>query len=207
MPSKRLITPRRAALAGIAGPAIFATTLVTTTILQYDFMLGIGWKPLSDPSGAWPSGLSLGPHGWIQDLNFAISGTLLATFAIGLHRGMGYGSKTGPALLFVAATAMALLAFRTDPIVRTGPRSLHGTIHDAAFVVFVVSLLLALVFVWHRMQRNPAWRNHARYALATAVLTPALLALPGIAYYLFLVVVLGWFEVTAVKLWRHAGSR
>jgi hypothetical protein len=29
-----------------------------------------------------------------------------------------------------------------------------------------------------------------------------LLFLPGVAYYLFLVVVLLWFETTAIKLWR-----
>jgi hypothetical protein len=30
--------------------------------------------------------------------------------------------------------------------------------------------------------------------------------MPGIAYYLFLLVVLAWFEVTALRLWRFYGS-
>jgi hypothetical protein len=79
-----------------------------------------------------------------MDLGFAVSGILLMVFAFGLHRGLPRGSKAGPALLFLSGATMALLAFETDPIRRTGPRSWHGFIHDAAFVVFAAALLLAL---------------------------------------------------------------
>ena len=199
---ERLITPRRAALAGMAGPILFASVLVTLTALQYDFLVGIGWEPLRDPSGAWPSGLSLGPYGWVQDLDFAVSGLLLAVFALGLHRGLTGGSRAGPTLLFVAGTAMALLAFETDPMDRAGPRTLHGSIHDAAFVLFVLALVPALFLLWRRMREDPRWRGHARCTLATALIASACLVLPGVAYYLFLAAVLAWFEVTAVKLRR-----
>jgi uncharacterized membrane protein YidH (DUF202 family) len=200
-----LTRPRSAALAGMAGPVLFAGGLVTLTTLQYDFLLGIGWEPLKDPSGAWPSGLSLGPYGWAQDLNFVLSGSLLAIFAVGLHRGMRTGSRAGPALLFVAGLAMALLAFETDPIERAGPRTLHGWVHDASFVLFVLALVSALFLLWRRMREDRRWRGHSRYTLATAVLAMVLLFLPGLAYYFFLVVVLVWFEATAIKLWRDNG--
>jgi hypothetical protein len=186
----------------MAGPVLFAGGLVTLTTLQYDFLLGIGWEPLKDPSGAWPSGLSLGPYGWVQDLNFAFSGALLAIFAVGLHRGIRGGSKAGPALLFVAGLAMALLALETDPIERAGPRTLHGWVHDASFVLFVLALVPALFLLWRQMREDRLWRGHARYTLVTAVLAMVLLFLPGVAYYLFLVVVLVWFGATAIKLWR-----
>jgi uncharacterized membrane protein YidH (DUF202 family) len=199
---ERLVTPQRAALAGMVGPALFGGGLVTLTALQYDFLLGIGWEPLKDPSGVWPSGLSLGPYGWAQDLDFALSGSLLAVFAVGLHRGITGGSRSGPALLFVAGVAMALLAFETDPMDRAGPRTLHGSVHDAAFVLFVLALVPALFLLWRRMREDTRWRGHARYTLATALIASACLVLPGAAYYLFLAAVLAWFEVTAVKLWR-----
>jgi hypothetical protein len=197
-----LISPRNAALAGMVGPVLFAGGLTVLTTLQYDFLLEIGWEPLKDPSGAWPSGLSLGPYGWMQDLNFALSGVLLAIFAVGLHRGIRGGPKAGPALLFVAALAMALLAFETDPIEGTGPRTLHGWIHDASFVLFVLALVSALFLLWRRMREDRLWRQHAHYTLVTAVLAMVLLFLPGLAYYFFLAVVLVWFGTTAVKL-RH----
>jgi hypothetical protein len=197
-----LIRPRSAALAGMAGPVLFSGGLVTLTTLQYDFLLGIGWEPLRNPSGAWPSGLSLGHYGWAQDLNFALSGALLAIFAVGLHRGIRGDSKAGPALLFVAGLAMALLAFETDPIEGTGPRTLHGWIHDASFVLFVLALVSAQFLLWRRMRKDRLWRGHAHYTLVTAVLAVVCLFLPGVAYYLFLMVVLVWFGATATKLRR-----
>ena len=200
MAKDHLISPRNAALAGMVGPVLFASGLAMLTTLQYDYMLEIGWEPLKDPSGAWPSGLSLGPYGWMQDLNFALSGVLLAIFAVGLHRGIRGDSKAGPALLVVAGLAIALLAFETDPIQGTGPRTLHGGIHDVAFVLFVLALVSALFLLWRRMREDRLWRRHARYTLVTAILATALLLSPGVAYYLFLVVVLVWFEATAIKL-------
>ena len=199
---------RVAAAAGIAGPALFATILIVLTVVQYDFMLGIGWRPLADPAGAWPSGLSLGPYGRVQVVNFVLSGLLLAVFAVGLHLGTpgGRGAWIGPALILLAGTAMALMSFETDPIQRTDPRTLHGWIHDLAFVLFVVALLPALFLLWQRLKKDPLWQGHARYTLVTGLLAAMLLFLPGVAYYVFIAVVLAWFEVTAIRLWRLAGG-
>lgn len=191
---------RTAAVAGAVGPALFAAVLVALTAIQYDFMLGIGWRPLEDPGGGWPSGLALGPHGWAMDAAFVLSGLLLMVFAAGLHHAMRGGSKAGPALLFLSGVAMALLAFEADPIRRTGPRSWPGLVHDAAFVVFAVALLLALLALWGRMRGDPGWRRHASYTLATAVVCAACLALSGVAYYLFIAAALVWIEATAIKL-------
>ena len=191
----------------MVGPVLFATTLLALTLVQYDFMLGIGWRPLGDPAGAWPSGLALGPYGWAQTLNFVLSGILLTLFAAGLHLGAKdeRGAWTGPALLFTAGAAMALMGFETDPIRRTGPRTPPGLIHDLAFVLFVLALLPAFFFLWRRFREDPAWRGHARYTLATGMIATLLLLLPGVAYYLFIVVVLVWTSVTGAKLWRSTG--
>lgn len=190
----------------MAGPVLFGGGLVALTAAQWEFTLSLGWRPLEDPAGAWPSGLALGPYGWLQDANFIVSGILLAAFAAGLHRGLPGSSRTGPALLFTSGIAMSLLAFETDPIDRTGPRSVPGAIHDAAFVLLAGSLLAALVLLWRRMRRHLPWRGHARYTLATALLTAACLALGGPAYYGFVAAFLAWFEVTALKLRREGRS-
>jgi hypothetical protein len=173
-------------------------------VLEYDFMLGIGWRPVADPAGAWPSGLALGPYGLAQVANFVVSGLLLAFFSLGIHLGAtnGRDSPLGPALLFVSGTAMALMGFETDPIGRIGPRSLHGLIHDAAFVMFVLVFLAALFSLWRRFEAEPRWRPHARYTMATGTVAVLLLLLPGVAYYLFIVTLLIWIEATAIRLWR-----
>jgi hypothetical protein len=74
---------RVAALAGTVGPIVFGGTLLALSVLEYDFMVGIGWHPVADPSGAWPSGLALGPYEAAQAVNFVVSGPLLAFFAQG----------------------------------------------------------------------------------------------------------------------------
>ena len=98
----------------MAGPALFAAVLLALTALQYNFLLGIGWRPLRDPAGAWSSGLALGPYGWAQTASFVVSGLLLMLFAAGLHLGAtdGRGSRFGPALLFTAGAAIALMGSR-----------------------------------------------------------------------------------------------
>jgi hypothetical protein len=201
------VTVRASALAGIVGPVLFAATLLALSVIEYRFMLEIGWRPLADPAGAWPSGLALGPYGWIQTANFILSGVLLMLFAAGLHfeTKNGRGSRAGSASLFVAGAAMALMGFDTDPIRRTGPRTPHGLIHDLAFALFVVALLAALFLLWWRFREDAPWRDRAHYTLATGVVAALLLLLPGVAYYLFIGVVLVWFEATALRLWRLSG--
>ncbi|MCA1687283.1 MAG: DUF998 domain-containing protein [Actinobacteria bacterium] len=195
---------RAAAVAGMLGPVLFTAALLALTVVQYDFMLRIGWRPLRDPAGAWPSGLALGPYGWAQTLNFVLSGILLMLFAAGLHLGTTdrRSSWIGPSFLFAAGIAMALMGFETDPIRRTGPRTMAGLIHDLAFVLFVLALLPTFFFLWRRFRKDPRWQGHARYTLATGVAATLLLLLPGVAYYLFLAVVLIWISTTGVKLWR-----
>ncbi len=192
---------RGAAVAGIVGPILFTLVALTLTRVQYDFMLGIGWRPVADPAGAWPSGLSLGPYGWAQSLNFAVSGLLLVIFAMGLCRGIMEGSRVGPALLILSGLAMALLAFETDPITRTGPRTLHGWVHDLAFVLFAGSLGPSFFFLWRRMEKDPLWKGYGRYTLITGLLAIPLFLLPGPTYYLSLALILAWLEVLAIRLW------
>jgi hypothetical protein len=193
-----------AAIAGIIGSALFGSVLLALSVFEYDFMLGIGWHPVADPAGAWPSGLALGPYGLAQVANFVVSGLLLAFFSLGLHLGAtnGRGSPLGPAFLFVAGTAISLMGFETDPIRRIGPRSLHGLIHDAAYVIFVLAFMAALFSLWRRFEEHSRWRAHARYTLATGILAVLLLLLPGVAYYAFIIMLLAWIEATAIRLWR-----
>ncbi len=188
----------------MTGPVLFALVLVALTVVQYEFMIGAGWRPFVDPAGAWPSGLALGPYGWAQSLSFAVSGLLLVVFAAGLHRGIPRGSRTGPALLLLSGVAMTLLAFETDPIFRTSSRTLHGWVHDLAFVLFAVSLAPSFFFLWRRMERDPFWKRHGRYTLVTGLISIPLFILPGPTYYLSLALILVWLEMLAVRLWTVA---
>jgi hypothetical protein len=193
--------PRKdlAALAGVISPVVFGLGVVLT-VAQYDFMTGLGWRPVGDSSGVpWPSGLALGPCGWLQVLNFVLFGVLLIFFALGLHRGVVGGSKIGPALLAVAGFAMVLAAFETDPDISDGPQSWHGMIHGISYILFVFSSPLSFFFVWWRLRKDPLWRGHDLYTLLTGVLVAILFFVPdSLAFFLFLF--LAWIEVMALRL-------
>lgn len=203
-PAKRALPVRAAAVSGLAGPPLFALLTVGLTVAQYDFMRSLGWHPITRPGLDWPSGLALGPYGWLQVVNFVVSGALLAVFGVGLHRGVsqGRGSKVGPALLAVSGVAMMLLGFKTDPTLDGEPRTPHGWAHDVAFVLFAISFVAALFFLWRRMIKDAAWRTHGRYTLLAGMLAMLSLALPGVRFYAFLAVALVWIEATALRLRR-----
>jgi hypothetical protein len=113
-----VVSLRSASLAGMIGAAAFAVVVIFLTLAQYGFMLRLGWEPLGASDVPWPSGLALGPLGWLQVLNFAFFGFTLITFSLGLHRGVtssGRLSWAAPALLVVARVALVLAAFKTDP--------------------------------------------------------------------------------------------
>ncbi|HEX2740976.1 MAG TPA: DUF998 domain-containing protein [Rubrobacter sp.] len=193
---------RNAALAGMIGPAVFAFVAAVLTVAQYGFMVRLGWDPIGASDVPWPSGLALGPFGWLQVLNFVFFGLTLIVFALGLHRGVASGSWISPALLVVAGIGLVLAGFKTDPYLSEGPQTWHGWIHLLAFILLVLSLLLSLFFWWWRLRRDPRWRGYDLYTLITAILYLALLFVSvwQWGFYLFLAVILTWIEVMAIRL-------
>jgi hypothetical protein len=184
---------------------VFGTVIVVLTILQYDFMSGLGWRPIGDSSGVpWPSGLALGPLGSLQVANFVLFGLALIFFAVGLHRGVeagGRGSRVGPALLVLAGAAMVLAGFKTDPDVSGGPQTWHGMIHGISYLLFAFSLLPSFFFLWWRLRRDPPWRGHGLYTLISGVSMVILFLTPGsLSFYFFLAVMLAWVAVMALRL-------
>jgi hypothetical protein len=95
------------------GPALFALIVVVLTVAQYGFMVDLGWDPIGASDVPWPSGLALGPLGWLQVVNFILLGLALMVFAVGLHRGVAArvrGSVIGPVFLVAAGVALVLRA-------------------------------------------------------------------------------------------------
>jgi hypothetical protein len=188
----RPVLLRNAALAGMIGPALFALIVVVLTVAQYGSMVDLGWDPIGASDVPWPSGLALGPLGWLQVVNFILLGLALMVFAVGLHRGVAArvrGSVIGPVFLVAAGVALVLSAFKTDPSLSGSPQSWHGLIHGLAFLLLVLSLLLSLLFLWWRLRRDPLWRGYDLYTIITAVLYVVFfLSASQWAFYLFLAV-------------------
>jgi len=189
-----------AAYCGIIGPSMFGATLAILTLLEYDFMLGLGWRPLQVID--WPSGLALGPHGLWLTVVFILSGLLMAIFALGLRGALRNETapRTGTLSLLLAGFALAGLAFPTDPTFRSTPKTWHGLLHDTFFVLLGLALLTSMLTLGRAFQTDSRWRGFGIYTFVTAAFALPSFAMKGIAFYLFLGAILAWAFVIAIKL-------
>src|SRR5215211_4322990 len=188
---------RLAALAGIIGPILFALVLTGLTIVQEDFMRTLGWNPTGRVID-WPSGLALGPYGWLMTITFFVCGALMAFFAYGLK--LALHEKLATTLLMIAGFAMMGLIFTTDPTLTTVTKTWHGVLHDSFFAVLGLTLMPGMLLLGRLFQKNERWKNLAIYTWATLALVIPTFWLKGLAFYVFLLAILTWSVVIAFRL-------
>ena len=188
---------RLAALGGIIGPLVFAVMVAGLTLAEASFMRSIGWQPFGNVLD-WPSGLALGPYGWLMTINFFISGALMAFFAYGLK--LSLQEKFSTTLLMLAGFAMMGLVFTTDPTIRSYPKTWHGILHDSFFAVLGVMLMAGMLLLGRVFQKNEEWKNLSIYTWGTLALVIPTFWLKGMAFYVFLAAILIWSEVIAFRL-------
>ena len=190
-----------AALAGIIGPLLLGSVITLLTIFERDFMLSIGWRPNAPLD--WPSGLALGPIGWIMTLTFLISGILIIIFALGLRLSLPPLRSAGFALwlLILSGVGMIGLISPTDKTIRTTPKTWHGILHDTSFTVIGLTLMPAMILLGFVFRKDPRWKNLAVYTWVTVALAVPTFWMKGIAFYIFLAAILIWCEVVAIRLY------
>ena len=186
-----------AALAGIIGPAIFAVLVIGLTLAEAGFMRSIGWNPSGNVLD-WPSGLALGPYGWLMTINFFISGAMMAFFAYGLK--LALQEKFATTLLMLAGFAMMGLVFTTDPTIRSYPKTWHGILHDSFFAVLGIMLMSGMLLLGRVFRKHEHWKNLSIYTWGTLALIVPTFWLKGMAFYVFLAAILIWSEVVAFRL-------
>ena len=188
---------RLAALAGMIGPALFAIVVSVLSIAQTDFMRTLGWNPLG-PVIDWPSGLALGPYGWLMTVTFFICGGMMAFFAYGLR--LALTEKLATTLLIIAGFAMMGLISRTDPTLGSTSRTWHGLLHDSFFALLGFTLMPGMLLLGRAFQKNEDWKNLALYTWGTLAFVIPTFWLKGVAFYVFLFAILTWSLVIAVRL-------
>lgn len=188
---------RLGAVAGAVSSYLFLLATVAISWLERDFMDELGWE-------VWPSGLALGPHGWLQTVNFAVFGTLLVGFALAVAAvpARNRSMAAAPVLLGVAGVAFVGLVFETDP--PDVDETWHGLLHGIAYLTWLGSILVAYPLTWWRVRRDAVWRNAPWWpSLAAALLFPPALLLPdseSVGNYLFFAVVLTPLAAIAIRL-------
>jgi hypothetical protein len=188
---------RLAALAGMIGPILFAVVVIGLTIAQADFMRTLGWNPLG-PVIDWPSGLAMGPYGWLMTITFFVCGAMMSFFAYGLK--LALDDKLATTLLMLAGLAMMGLVFTSQPTIGRTSYNWHGFLHDAFFVVLGAALMPGMLLLGRVFQKHEHWKNLALYTWGMLALVIPTFWLKGVAFYVFLLAILMWSEVIAFRL-------
>ncbi len=191
---------RLAAWAGILGPLLLGSVITLLTVIEYDFMTSIGWT-LNNPLD-WPSGLALGPFGWLMTLAFFLSGAFILLFASGLRLRLPRVRLAAISawLLTAAGFGMIGLTSATDKTLRTTPATWHGRLHDASFVVIGLTLMPAMILLGLVFLKDERWKNLAVYTWFTVALAIPTFWMKGFAFYFFLAAILVWCEIIAFRL-------
>lgn len=186
----------------IAGP-LYLIVGVAQGLLRDGF--DFGRHPLSV--------LANGPGGWIQTVNFAITGLLVIAAAIGIWRALGRGSRTMTWLLGAYGVAMIAAAiFPADPVDGFPPGTPEGfptSISSIGLLHFVSGALAfgflglsGLAAAWTFWRRGMAALAILSLFTGLAVLFGFFggIALPvGIAG-IWAAVVIGWIWLAVVSL-------
>ena len=159
------------------------------------------------------SDYAVGRSGWVMITWFvAMSGGCL-TLVFGLARS-GLKSvlfKIGAGLLCVAAIGLLVSAlFPTD--LEEAPTTRTGNIHTISFLINIVSILFAMIFLTLSFRSHPAWRSYQKTAIFLTLLVVAAFFIQfftlrrgapyGLTNRLFVVVLFVWFFMTSIRLRR-----
>jgi hypothetical protein len=154
--------------------------------------------------------LSLGSLGWIQVVNFCLSGLLSIAGALGMRRALNSGPASSWAPLLVGVYGAGLVAagcFSADPVpdfppgssVAAGTVSWHGLVHLLCAAI-AFSALIAAMLVLARRWSEQAERGWAGYSIASGMIV--LLLFLGVVSGLPLVLSARWgTRLSVIGLW------
>src|SRR6516165_6635550 len=135
-----------------------------------------GYRGLAQPISA----LSLGPGGWVQQLNFIVFGLLVCASAVGWRAALapGRGALAFPVLRVTAGVGLLMDGlFAQDPSggyppgVPVGASTVHGQLHTLFAVITITALASGCFVLAARFAAEPAWRRWAVPAAAAGVAT------------------------------------
>lgn len=133
--------------------------------------------------------LSLGPGGWVQQVNFIVFGVLAFGSAFGWRMALkpGAGATWYPILKGITGVGLVVDGFFSqDPVVGypvgttvVGAPTSHGIIHNLAAFVTITAIAVSCFVLARRFAVEPRWRWWALYAVVTGLLTMGLIAVFG----------------------------
>jgi hypothetical membrane protein len=146
-------------IAGLVAPIWFTTLVIVQGVLQPDY------SHVAMPVSA----LAAWPAGWIQRINFYVTGALMAAFTIAVHRTIEptrYGG-VGIALLFTSCVGLVIAGLFPWIMVNGVPTETKP--HVVGAVLSFAGASIGLIALSRRMAADASWQNLASYVFATGV--------------------------------------
>jgi Protein of unknown function (DUF998) len=167
---------------GLAARPVFVTTFLAEGATRP------GYRPLRHPV----SSLALGPRGWVQTANFAVTGTLVLAAAAGLGHAADPALRTRAGRALIGAAGAGLIGaavFATDPVSGYPPGtpdaitqpSHTGMMHNLAAVPVFLGLPAA-AFTCSWQSARAGHRGFSLYCAATATTMLPTAALAGAGF-------------------------
>lgn len=193
---------RRVGLAcGIVGPLALLVLLASVTVVDRRFLADAGWSAISRTDVAWPSILTLGPHGVLVQVCFVVTGLLGVGSALALAIVVPPGSaKVGVMLLGLMSVAVCFMAFRPDAPGAVGAPSWHDHIHNGVYPLIPFSALVGSALSAASLAHVAGWKGFSRVSLVVLALVVIAIgssfvgAVAQLARYVLLASMIAWSE-------------
>lgn len=164
---------------GVVGGLLFATVYLIEGVTRPGY---VAWR---EPISA----LSLGPGGWLQQVNFFVFGVLTLVVAIGWRQALtpGPASVAYPLLRAIEGAALIVDAFFSQdpaPGYPVGALTLahpttHGVVHTLFAMIAITAIAVSDFALAWRFAHERRRRGWAAYAVVTGILTIVLIAIFG----------------------------
>ena len=173
---------RRCLYSGIAGCLLFILCFWIQGLFRQ------GYDAMRIPI----SSLSLGSLGWVQQLNFLLSGGLILIYGFGLYQLLGSMLKGKWAAVLIGLAGAGLIGaglFTTDPVfgypqnqpLHLSQYTIHGDLHNAVSLFVFVGLPIGITLVRSLFaQKQLLW--WANYSLATAIIMVFTFLMSGMGF-------------------------
>jgi hypothetical protein len=127
---------------------------------------------------------------------------MMTIFASGLRLSLPRTQLTliSTVILSLSGLALAGLAFTTDPTIRSTPTTWHGRLHDLSFVLLGLTLMPAMILLGFAFRKEEYWKTLSAYTWVTAAFAFPAFWIKGAAFYIFILAVLAWNEIVAIRL-------
>lgn len=174
------------------------------TWASLDWLHSLGWQLSGGEGLPYPSCLALGPHGWLQVVNYLATGALLVVFSVGFARGLrGVVGRIAGLLTFGFALSVLFTALRIDKsmLASDDPETWNGWLHALGALSGLLLALVAMVFVGLALRRDQDMRVQSVVSLVAPVAVIAAGFTPlGLAGSLL--TVFAWYVVLGIGLVR-----